>query len=118
MILAIIYAESHADFDVRLLPDTNTAKQYKQTTTYLRNQHLVARLHRNSNSLALLVQTTGADGQHLCLIELLDAALGEEEAAGSLGLGFYPLHEDTVEEGAMDDVGVRLYVITAVKMDI
>lgn len=66
--------------------------------TYLRNQDLVARLHANSDSLAILVVGTRSNSKNLGLVELLDSRLGKEDTAGSLGLGFYALHEDAVEE--------------------
>jgi hypothetical protein len=67
--------------------------------TYLRNQHLVARLHTRLHALALLVECAGPDGEHLCLVELLDGAVGEEDAGCRLGLGLDALDEDAVEEG-------------------
>lgn len=64
----------------------------------LRNQNLVAGLDAQRNALAILVVKTGADGEDLALVELLDGAVGEEDASGSLGLGLHALHEDAVEE--------------------
>ena len=67
--------------------------------TYLRNQHLVAGGHAHGHALAILVEGAGADSQDLGLVKLLDARLGQEDAAGRLGLGLDALHEHAVEEG-------------------
>jgi len=64
----------------------------------LRNQDLVAGLDAERNALAVLVVEAGADGEDLALVELLDGAVGEEDARGGLGLGLHALHEDAVEE--------------------
>lgn len=66
--------------------------------TYLRNQHLVAGGHAHGHALAISVKGAGADGQDLGLVELLDARLGQEDAAGRLGLGLDALHEHAVKE--------------------
>lgn len=66
---------------------------------YLRNQDLVTRLHRRRYPLAVPVQQTRADGEHLRLVELLDGRFGQEDAAGGFGLCLDPLHEDAVQEG-------------------
>lgn len=66
--------------------------------TKLRNQNLVARLDRRSNALSIAVKGTGANSQNLGLVQLLDGGLGEEDTAGSLGLGLDALDEDAVEE--------------------
>ena len=71
----------------------------KLLKTYLRNQHLVAGLHARRDPLALLVDGARADSQHLGLVELLDGAVGEEDAGCGLGLGLDALDEDAVEEG-------------------
>lgn len=68
--------------------------------TYLWNQHLVARLHTWLDDLSLLVKSTGANGQHTRLVELLDGRLREEDASCGLGLGLDALDEDAVEEGS------------------
>jgi hypothetical protein len=66
--------------------------------SYLRNQHLVSLVHAHGNPLAVLVEAAGADGQHLGLVQLLDAALGEEDAAGRPRLGLDALDQDPVQE--------------------
>lgn len=66
--------------------------------TELRNQNLVASLDAQRNALAILVVEAGADGEDLALVELLDGAIGEEDAGGGLGLGLHALHENAVEE--------------------
>jgi hypothetical protein len=68
-------------------------------TTYLGNQHLVARLHARRNTLALPVKRTGSDSEDLGLIQLLHGGLGQEDAGCGLGLGLDALDEDAVEEG-------------------
>lgn len=68
--------------------------------TELGNQDLVAGLDAERDPLAILVVETGADGEDLALVELLDGAIGEEDAGGGLGLGLHALHEDAVEEGS------------------
>lgn len=67
--------------------------------TYLRDQDLVARLDTHGYSLALAIEATGTDGQDLGFVQLLDAGLGQEDAAGRLGLGFDALDQNAVEEG-------------------
>lgn len=75
--------------------------------TKLGNQDLVARLDRRSNALSIAVKGTGANSQNLGLVEFLDGGLGEEDAAGGLGLGLDALDEDAVEEGCegLDGLG-------------
>ena len=67
-------------------------------TAELRDQDLVAGLDGGSNALAITVEGTGANGENLGRVELLDGRLGKEDTAGSLGLGFYALDENAVEE--------------------
>lgn len=69
-----------------------------RATTELRNENLVAALDAHGYSLAILVHQTRANCQHLCLVKLLDCAVGKEDAAGGLGLSFDALHQDAVEE--------------------
>lgn len=66
---------------------------------YLGDQDAVALADAHGQAVALLVEQAGADGEDLGLVELLDARLGEEDAAGSLGLGLDALDQDAVEEG-------------------
>lgn len=66
--------------------------------TYLRNQHLIPRRHARRDPPPLLVQPPGPHRQHLRLVQLLDAALRQEDAARRLRLRFDALHENTVEE--------------------
>jgi hypothetical protein len=87
----------------------------------LRNQNLVAGLDAQRNALAILVVKTGADGEDLALVELLDGAIGKEDASGGLGLGLHALDEDTVEErcegldvledGLVGNIGVSLGIV-------
>lgn len=50
-------------------------------------------------SLALPIESTRSNREHLCLIELLDAAFWEKDSSGSFGLSFYSLDQDAIEEG-------------------
>ena len=47
-----------------------------------------------------------SNSEDLGLVELLDAGLGQEDAAGSLGLGLDALDEDTVKEGSKSSDGL------------
>lgn len=88
--------------------------------TELRNQDLVAGLDAERNALAILVVEAGANGEDLALVELLDGAVGEEDASGGLSLGLHALHEDAVEKrckgldvlehGLVESIVVRLEV--------
>lgn len=68
------------------------------TAAELRNEDLVAGLDAHGHALAVLVGETGANGEDLALVELLDSAVGEEDARGSLGLGLDALHQNAVKE--------------------
>lgn len=63
------------------------------------DQDAVAGSDAHRGPLAVLVQAAGADGEDLGLVELLDARLGQEDAAGGLGLGLDALDQDAVQEG-------------------
>lgn len=67
-------------------------------TAELGDQDLVASGNAHGYPLAVLVLEAGADGEDLALVELLDGAVGEEDAGGGLGLGLHALHQDAVEE--------------------
>lgn len=67
--------------------------------TELGDQDLVAGLDAGGDALALAVKGTGANGQDLGLVELLDGRLGQEDTRGGLGLGLDALDEDAVEQG-------------------
>jgi hypothetical protein len=64
----------------------------------LGDEDLVAGLNAQRYPLAVLVVEAGADGEDFALVELLDGAVGEEDAGGGLGLGLHALHQDAVEE--------------------
>lgn len=68
--------------------------------TKRRKQNTVTDGHAHGDALAIAVQTTGSDGQDLGLVELLDARLGQEDAAGGLGLGLDALDKHAVQEGS------------------
>jgi hypothetical protein len=63
------------------------------------NQDLVALPDAHGQAVPGLVEAAGADGQDAGLVEFLDGGFGEEEPAGSFGVGFDALDEDAVEEG-------------------
>lgn len=69
------------------------------TLTYLRDKDAVASVDTHGETLAVLVEGTGANGENLGLVEVLNGGLGEEDAGGSLGLGLDALDEDAVKEG-------------------
>jgi hypothetical protein len=68
-------------------------------TTYLRNEDLVTSVDTHGETLAVTVKETGANGEDLGLVLLLDGSLGEEDTGGSLGLGLDALDQDAVQEG-------------------
>ena len=67
--------------------------------TYLGDENLVTGSDTHGETLALLVEETGANGEDLGLVLLLDGSLGEEDTGGSLGLGLDALDKDAVQEG-------------------
>lgn len=66
---------------------------------YLRNQDLVAGLHAHRNLVAILVQSAGSDSQNGTLVDVLDAALRQIDAASGLRLGLDLLDQHAVQEG-------------------
>ncbi len=66
--------------------------------SHLGNQDTVAGLDAHWHALSILVEATRSDSEDLALVELLNASLGQEDAAGGLGLGLDPLDEHAVEE--------------------
>lgn len=84
-----------------------TRQSISRRITYLGNQNLVTGLHADGNPLSLPVVSARANSEDLGLVELLDGALGEEDAAGRLGLGLDALDKDAVEEGreGLDGLG-------------
>lgn len=79
-------------------------------STYLRDQDTVTGSNAHGEALAVLVEDTGSNSEDLGLVLLLDAALGEEDTGGGLGLGLDTLDQDAVEEGskALDVAEERL----------
>jgi hypothetical protein len=71
---------------------------YSSFVTYLWDQDLVTRLHVTLNSLSLFIQTTRTHRQNPCFVQFFDARLGEEDATGGFGLGFYALDQYAVEK--------------------
>jgi hypothetical protein len=88
-------------------------------TTKLGDQNLVTGLDGRSNALAIAVESTRANSEDLCFVELLDGGLGEEDATGSLGLGLDALDEDAVEEGSegLDGLGGDGGLVMGVSLD-
>lgn len=74
-------------------------------SSYLGDQDAVTNGNTHGQSVALLVEGTGADSHNLGLVELLNAGLGQEDAAGGLGLGLDTLDQDTVKEGSESSDG-------------
>lgn len=72
---------------------------------------MVTRSDANGDLVAIDVNGTGANSENLGNVLLLDAALGEEDTRGSLGLGLDALDQDTVEERGkvLDVTEDRLY---------
>lgn len=70
----------------------------QRATAELRDQDLVTGLDAQRYPLAILVVKAGADGEDVALVDLLDGAVGEEDAGGGLGLGLDALDEDAVEK--------------------
>jgi hypothetical protein len=68
-------------------------------TAELRNEDLVTGVDTHGDTLAVAVKETGANGEDLGLVLLLDGSLGEEDTGGSLGLGLDALNQDAVQEG-------------------
>ena len=68
--------------------------------TYHRDEDLVTGGDAHGEALAVLVKGTGANSEDLSLVLLLDTALREEDAGGSLSLGLDALDQDAVEEGS------------------
>lgn len=85
--------------------------------TYHRNQNLVASGNAHGETLAILVEGTGANSEDLGLVELLDTALREEDTGGGLGLGLDALDQDAVQEGgkSLDVTDGRLLTLGLVQ---
>lgn len=66
--------------------------------TYLGDQDAVANGDTHGQAVALLVKSAGSNGQDLGLVKLLHARLGQEDAAGRLGVGLDALHENAVQQ--------------------
>lgn len=66
--------------------------------THLRNQHLIPRRNAHGQAVPLLIHHPGPDGQHVRLVQLLDRAVREEDAAGGFSVGFDALDEHAVEQ--------------------
>lgn len=69
-------------------------------TTELRDQDVVTGSNAHGKARTVLVDGTRANGEDLGLVLLLDAALGEEDTGGGLGLGLDALDQDAVEKGS------------------
>lgn len=67
--------------------------------TYLGDEDLVTSGDAHGETIAILVEETGANSENMGLILLLDGSLREEDTGGSLGLGLDALDQDAVQEG-------------------
>jgi hypothetical protein len=65
----------------------------------LGNEDAITLGNTHGDTLAILVESAGANGENLGLVELLDAGLGKEETWGGLGLSLDALDEDAVQKG-------------------
>lgn len=74
-------------------------KKKKKKEAYLGDQDMVTSGNAHGNLIAFRAEDTRANGEHLGDVLLLDAALGEEDSRGGLGLGLNALDQHTVEEG-------------------
>ena len=81
---------------------------------------MVTGSNAHGKARAVLVDGTGADGEDLGLVLLLDTALGKEDTGGGLGLGLDALDQDAVEEGskALDVAEERLIDIITLVVDL
>lgn len=70
-----------------------------QQITYLGDEDLVTGGDTHGETLAILVEKTGANSEDLGLVLLLDGSLGEEDTGSGLGLGLDALDQDAVQEG-------------------
>lgn len=61
---------------------------------------MVTNGNTHGQTLTISLEGTGANGKDLGLVLLLDAALGQEDTGGSLGLGLDALDQDAVQEGS------------------
>lgn len=80
--------------------DMRNSSEQVLGVTYHGDQDLVTGGNTHGHALAITVEGTGADGENLGLVLLLDAALREEDTGGSLGLGLDALDQDAVHEGS------------------
>ena len=71
----------------------------KKKKTNLGDQDMVTSGNAHGNLVAFRAEDTRANSEHLGDVLLLDAALGEEDSRGGLGLGLNALDQHTVEEG-------------------
>ena len=64
--------------------------------SYLRYQDLIPGCDARLHPLSFSIEATGSYCQHLRLIQLFDATLGQEDARGCLRVGFDALDENAV----------------------
>ena len=82
-------------------PDTRHSilkHAFEAKPTYLGDQDAVTNGDTPGQAVALLVKSAGSNSQDLGLIKLLHARLGQEDAAGRLGIGLDALHENAVQQ--------------------
>lgn len=64
------------------------------------NQNTVAGGNTHGETVSLLVHGARPNGHDLCLVELLHARFGQEDAAGRLGVGLEALNQYPVQQGS------------------
>lgn len=104
-----------------IAPDGSGSKlEGLKPATYLRDQDVVTGSNAHGKARTVLVDGTRANGEDLGLVLLLDAALGEEDTGGGLGLGLDALDQDAVEKGSktLDVTEERLIDIITLAIDI
>lgn len=67
--------------------------------TYLGNQDLITARDAHGNLISISVKAARANGKNGGLVDVLDGALGQENAAGGLGFGLDALNQNTVQKG-------------------
>ena len=79
-------------------PIQDSTRPKEKEKAYLRNKHPITSSNAHRQALALLVERARPNSQHLALVKLLDARLGQEEAARRLGLGLDALDQHAVQQ--------------------
>jgi hypothetical protein len=75
-----------------------TSLYSSRSGSYCWDQNFVASFYAHGQTAAILADATGSNCEHLCFVELLDTALGQENTAAGLGLSAHSLDEDAIEK--------------------